>query len=311
MNRSAVCGFLYIFIFCQSIIGLALIGQGSAQSTTRSQAEDLQFLLPAIQGWKLAETPQLYSPENLYEYIDGAAEAYLGYDFQQLLVSTFQKEGTESSLTLEIYDMGSPLEAFGIFSSERYPEIPEISLGLAGYLEGEVLNFISGQYYVKLLCYNGEAGTADYLQEFGQAVDRKIKNKGSWPALFKAFPAANLVKNSEKYIKRNFMGFNFLSHGYAVSYRTEAGEYDAFIIEAGTAGEARTLLQKLLEFYANEKVPFAPEDNRYRQINKYGQEILISQVKNYLFGLSRLPAGLADQALPTFNQLKLNLETAR
>ncbi|HRD02338.1 MAG TPA: hypothetical protein PLP57_06825 [Candidatus Saccharicenans sp.] len=311
MKRSADLDLFYVFILISLMGGLLFFGQGLAQSGTQSQAKDLQRLLPDLHGWKLEDSPQVYKPDTLYEYIDGAAEAYLGYDFQQLLVSTFLKEGTESSITLEVYDMGSPLNAFGIFSSERYPEIPEVPFGLAGYLEGEVLNFISGTYYVKLICYNGDDTTADYLKEFALALDGKIKDKGSWPVLLKMFPSANLIKNSEKYIKKNFMGFDFLSNGYAVSYHTDQGDYDAFIIEAKTEGEAQNWLQKLLDFYAGEKAPFVQEGTKYRQINKYGQVILIGQVKNYLFGLSRLPIALADQSISTFNQLKSNLETAR
>ncbi|HPB59441.1 MAG TPA: hypothetical protein PLB50_04125 [Candidatus Saccharicenans sp.] len=313
MKRPAVQGLLSSLIMIPLISLVVFIGKAGAQSETQTTATamDIRSLLPGIDGWKLTEDPQIYSPETLFEYIDGAAEAYLGYDFQQLLVSTYEKEGTESVVTVEIYDMGSPLNAFGIFSSERYPDIPEVQFGLAGYLEGEVLNFISGPYYIKLLCYNGEEKTADYLKEFAGAVDEKIKDKGSWPALFKMFPTANLIKNSEKYIKKNFMGFDFLANGYAVSYHFDQGQYDAFIIDAKTESEARSSLQKLLDFYAGEKMPFVQEGDRYRQVNRYGQVILISQVRNYLFGLSRVPLVLADQSVQTLNQLKTNLEAAR
>ncbi len=313
MKRPPGRDLLYVLILIPLMSLLAFIGQGWAQSAaqTTATARDIRSLLPRIDGWKLTEDPQIYNPDTLFEYIDGAAEAYLGYDFQQLLVSNYEKEGTESAVTVEIYDMGSALNAFGIFSSERYPEIPEVPFGLAGYLEGEVLNFISGPYYVKLICYNGEEQTADYLKEFAGAVDGKIKDKGSWPALFKLFPAANLIKNSEKYIKKNFMGFDFLANGYAVSYHLDGGQYEAFIVEAKTESEARNSLQKLLDFYSGEKTPFVQEGDRYRQVNKYGQVILISQVRKYLFGLSRVPLALAGQAVQTFNQLKTNLETAR
>ena len=313
MKRLPSRDLLYVFILIPLISLLVFIGQGWAQSgaQTTATARDIRSLLPRIDGWELTEDPQMYNPDTLFEYIDGAAEAYLGYDFQQLLVANYEKEGTESSVTVEIYDMGSALNAFGIFSSERYPEIPEVPFGLAGYLEGEVLNFISGPYYVKLICYNGEEQTADYLKEFAGAVDGKIKDKGSWPVLFKLFPAANLIKNSEKYIKKNFMGFDFLANGYAVSYHLEGSQYEAFIIEAKTESEASNSLQKLLDFYSGEKVPFVQEGDRYRQVNKYGQVILISQVGKYLFGLSRVPLALADQAVQIFNQLKTNLEVAR
>ncbi len=313
MKRRAGRDFLPVIVLIplMSLVVFILSGWAQSEAQATATARDLGLLLPRIDGWKLTEDPQIYNPDTLFEYIDGAAEAYLGYDFQQLLVSNYDKEGTESSVTIEIYDMGSPLNAFGIFSSERYPEIPEVPFGLAGYLEGEVLNFISGPYYIKLLCYNGEERTADYLREFAGAVDMKIKDKGSWPALFKLFPTANLIKNSEKYIKKNFMGFDFLANGYAVSYHLDGGQYEAFIIEAKTESEARNSLQKLLDFYSGEKTPFVQEGDRYRQVNKYDQVILISQVRKYLFGLSRVPLALTDQAVQTFNQLKTNLEAAR
>ncbi|MCK7469683.1 MAG: hypothetical protein MZU95_01910 [Desulfomicrobium escambiense] len=34
-----------------------------------------------------------YFPETLFEYIDGAAESYLSYDFRELLVADLQKKG--------------------------------------------------------------------------------------------------------------------------------------------------------------------------------------------------------------------------
>ena len=154
MKRRAGRDFLPVIVLIplMSLVVFILSGWAQSEAQATATARDLGLLLPRIDGWKLTEDPQIYNPDTLFEYIDGAAEAYLGYDFQQLLVSNYDKEGTESSVTIEIYDMGSPLNAFGIFSSERYPEIPEVPFGLAGYLEGEVLNFISGPYYIKLLC---------------------------------------------------------------------------------------------------------------------------------------------------------------
>ncbi len=266
-------------------------------------AGGLKAMLPEFPDWEFQEEPQTYVPGTLFEYIDGASEAYLSYDFKELIVGNYQKKGSETTLTLEIYDMGTPLNAFGIFSSERFPESPEAGIGVAGYLEEEVLNFVAGPYYVKLICYNGQENTPQYLKLFGAEVEKRVKDKGSLPELFKCFPAEGRVKNSEKYIKKDFMGFNFLKNGYAVTYRLNGTEFDGFVVEASSATEASNLLQRIIDYYSGEKVPFKNEGKFYHQVNVHGQHVFLAQVKNYLYGFSRVPEDLVPVVLKDFDQL--------
>lgn len=295
-----------LFFFSLILVGAPVL---KAQELKPNPA--LRALLPELPDWVLQEQPQTYFPGTLFEYIDGASEAYLSYDFKELLVAQYQKKGTETTITLEIYDMGTPLNAFGIFSSERYPDNPEAGVGNAGYLEEEVLNFISGRYYVKLLCYNGEADTPTYLKHFAREVESKIKDKASLPEMFRFFPTEGRIKNSEKFIKKNFMGFDFLKNGYAVTYRQNQAEFDGFIIEAGSISEAQAMLQKILDFYLGEKVPFVKEGDKYRQTNIHGQQVFLGQVKNYLFGFSRVPQDLVPLALSNFDRLRQALEAKK
>lgn len=282
-----------------------------AMAGSLAPASDLKSLLPQVSGWKFQEEPQLYSPGTLFEYIDGASEAYLSYDFKELVVAQYQKDETETTLTLEIYDMGLPLNAFGIFSSERYPDNPDVNVGNAGYLEEEVLNFISGSYYVKLICYNGGEKTADYLRQFAGQVESRIKDKGSLPEVFRLFPPEGRVKNSEKFIKKNFMGFDFLSQGYVVLYRQDQSEYDGLIVDCGSPAEAASRLEKLVAFYASEKNPFVKEDSRYHQKNAYGQHVLLGQAGSYLYGFSRVPDDLLPQALKQLEKLGQRLAAGK
>ncbi|NPV82205.1 MAG: hypothetical protein HPY46_01285 [Candidatus Aminicenantes bacterium] len=286
---------------------LSLVAAGNGPATV----SDLKSLLPRVDGWKFQDEPQLFSPGTLFEYIDGAAEAYLSYDFKELVVAQYQKDGTETTLTLEIYDMGLPLNAFGIFSSERYPDNPDVNIGNAGYLEEEVLNFISGSYYLKLICYNGGEQTADHLRQFAREVESRIKDKGSLPEVFRLFPAENRVKNSEKFIKKNFMGFDFLSQGYVVLYRQGQAEYEALIIDCGSPAEAASRLQKLVAFYAGEKNPFLKEDSRYHQKNAYGQHVLLARAGSCLYGFSRVPDDLLPSVLKQFEKMGQKLAAAK
>ncbi|MCR4396743.1 MAG: hypothetical protein NUW07_08445 [Candidatus Saccharicenans sp.] len=285
------------------LINLALGWLFLASAATVVSDSELKSLLPRLEGWQFQEEPQFFSPGTLFEYIDGASEAYLSYDFQELVVAQYQKNGTETVITLEIYDMGSPLNAFGIFSSERYPDNPDLNLGNAGYLEEEVLNFISGRFYIKLLCYNGGEETADYLKQFARLVEAGIKDKGKLLEVFRFFPPEGRVKNSEKYIKKNFLGFDFLNHGYIVLYRHNQVEYEGLVIDCGSPAEAGARLQKLVDFYAGEKSPFLKEGSRYHQKNAYGQHVLLGQAGGYLYGFSRVPEDLLPLAVKQFDRL--------
>jgi len=272
---------------------------------------ELRALLPEVRGWLWSEEPQTYFPGTLFEYINGASEAYLGYDFKELLVAQYQQTGSEAMVTVEIYDMGSPLNAFGIFSSERYPENPEINIGTAGYLEEEVLNFTSGRFYLKLICYNGEDKTAEYLTQFARQLESRITDKGSLPDIFNLFPSEGRVKNSEKYIRKNFMGFDFLENGYVVTYREGRLEFEGLMINCVSSAEAQSKLQKIIDFYSGERSPFLKEGDKYHQKNAYGQHVFLGQAGKQIFGLSRVPEDLVPLALRIFNQLGKVLQTRK
>ena len=65
------------------------------------QAEDF----PKLKGWKPISEVSTYEPENLWVYINGAAELFLAYGFQYL--RSCDLEGSGISVTLDIYDMGN------------------------------------------------------------------------------------------------------------------------------------------------------------------------------------------------------------
>ena len=48
--------------------------------------------------------------------IDGAGAKYIEYGFRQMARTDYRKSGTQLVVTAEVYDMGSPLGAFGQYS---------------------------------------------------------------------------------------------------------------------------------------------------------------------------------------------------
>src|SRR5574340_658280 len=81
-------------------------------------AADLLPGTAAVPGWPARVESRTYTPQTLYECIDGAADLFLAYGFQTL---THGEYGADDAhlITVDVYDMGAPLHAFGVFSSER------------------------------------------------------------------------------------------------------------------------------------------------------------------------------------------------
>ena len=112
-----------------------------------SQAADFKF--PSVSGWKQVGEIQRFDPNTLYEYINGGADLYLAYDFEELKVAEYQND-KKAAVTVDVYRHRTPTHAFGIYSQERFPGANFIDVGVQGYLEKHALNFLFGKH----LCEN-------------------------------------------------------------------------------------------------------------------------------------------------------------
>ena len=284
---------------------LALVPTAQAAQGTLTRAGDpaLLALVPEVDGWTAAGIPRSFFPDTLYEYIDGAAESYIGYDFRELAVAEFAQAGAAGSLTLEIYDMGDALDAFGIYSAERFPDNKTVDVGTHGYIEGDVLNFVAGSNYVKLFCFNGGESTASILGTFARKIASAAGPKGAIPALFSAFPKDGLVPNSEKYIRRNVMGFDFLGNGYLVSYKSGGAEFEGFVIEPEKGQDPAVLLKRLLDFFTRDGQTVEASSSGHRVRNKYAQNMFLGVAGGRLCGIDRVPDGSEKTGEARFERL--------
>lgn len=251
----------------------------------------LSALLPKLPGWSLSEAPRVFSPGTLFEYINGAAENYLSYGFHELAVSDFKKDGSTASLTVEIYDMGDETRAFGIYSSERYPESRFLNIGSQGYLEEGTLNFIVGGLYVKLLCFDCGEGAGDILRSVAQQVETKIPVKGQLPLTLSLFPRQGLIDNSEKFVLQNVLGFGFLHHGYLADYRAQGQEFELFIIQGTSPQDAQDMLDQYLDSQRKAGQPPRTTPLGYQVRDRYSHNIYVALSGNMIIGVMRIKDG--------------------
>lgn len=235
-----------VYILILTFFALLCLMQIIHHPLGASISEGKSFVFPEIIGWKQSGEPQICSPKTLYEYINGAADLYLAYDFQELNVTEYLND-KKASLTVEIYRHKSPNDAFGIYSQERLPDANYLNIGIQGYIDKNILNFLSGSYYVKINSYNTGAEDQEVLQAFAKKVVEILGEEGGLPSILSSFPAEGKIGNSEKFIARDFLGHSFLKTAFTSDYDLSGQKFKLFLIDCGDKNECRNILQKYLQ----------------------------------------------------------------
>jgi hypothetical protein len=138
-----------------------------------------------IDGWKISEGPTEYGPTTAFKYMDGAAELFLAYNMRKLTVVRYEKAG-HPAMTLEVFEMGSPEDAYGLFSFESND--PDAGIGQGSEFGGGLLRFWKGNHFVSVY---GEGPGGDIEAAtlgLGRQVASCIKETGQPPQLLSYLP---------------------------------------------------------------------------------------------------------------------------
>ncbi len=207
--------------------------------------ERLARLLPEPAG--KADVPRFYG-QDLYLYIDGGAQAFHNYDMVAMVHRRYEVRGME--LTVDIYDMGDALNAFGVYSAERSPDQRFLSIGDEANLTDSTLNFFQDAFYVKLSAFAGDQKPGPVMESFAKDIERRIGARGGLPNFFATFPPGHLIPHSQRYIKRAALGHEFLRSTYMASYSIEGRQTVLAVADAGAAGPANEWLERLKAHFA-------------------------------------------------------------
>jgi len=240
------------------------------------------FVPPVIPGWERDGDVEVYTGDNLYNHINGASELYFSYNFQSLWVSRYKKG--EAEITLEVYDHGDPVQAFGIYSIERPGSVAVSAIGAEGYFEESILNFVTGKYYVKMFSFRETHAGSGILLSTARNFAPQLEKDPGLPAIVKLMPAENLVPNSFQFIPNTFMGLELLGSAFRASYKTADGTLTLFVIERKTADEAALILKKYHEFV--KKDPGELKEGSYLIEDPFNGNVYLSWKSNYIIGFS-------------------------
>jgi hypothetical protein len=151
-----------------------------------------------IPTWTTAEEVRVYNRENLYDMVDGQADAFFVYGFEQVVTQRYQNEA-EAVLEVALWQLASPADAYGLFTSGRAGERVTICPATisGGCREGDSdpgrrLDFWQDRYYVQV--YGRQPLPDIDLQAFAQAVSAVLPAGGDPPALVNRLPKEHLAE---------------------------------------------------------------------------------------------------------------------
>jgi len=237
-------------------------------------------------GWKKPDAIQVFTPDNLYDYINGAADLYLTYDFKELQVVEYVRDD-KASVIIEIYRHGSPTNAFGIYSQERLTNADFLDIGSQGYYEEKVLNFFSGTSYVKISSSNTAKDDRDILVQFSKSTAEKLGGEKGFPSLLEAFPEEGKIKNAEKFIGKNFLGYSFFPSAFIADYQIAGQKFKLFLMVGASPEDCRARLQRY--FQQLKRPPDNIAEGRYEISDPYHGNFELFWKGKYIGGILNLP----------------------
>ncbi|AKJ63418.1 DUF6599 family protein [Kiritimatiella glycovorans] len=215
-----------------------------AQAGARPRDPGPAALLPSPHslGAVAASETECFGPEELFEYINGAAPLYLDYGFERLAHRVYRFE--KGSLTADLYAMPDPTRAFGIYAAERDAEATFVETGAEGYRWGDVLRFFRGRYYVKLYADAGE-DTVPLLVRAAKAIDARLPGRAVLPSATTWFPEKGRVPHSLSYTVEPPLGVEALAPAWKARYRCGDEESTLWIVPTAGAAQAEAGLAAL------------------------------------------------------------------
>jgi hypothetical protein len=258
--------------------------------TVCSAQDGLELLLPKegeVGAWKKVDKPFIYVGENLYDFINGGAEIFLEYGFQEVISQEYQNE--DLTIIATIYQMVNEASAFGIFSDNRSAKFKNITIGNGGFQTDYSLNFWQSNYYIVVESFQKNPLISEALVKFSELISKKINKKAEKLGILSVLPERGLVQESIKLVK-GILGINNTYYftekdifqlrngdvGLFADYCTDGQDTKLFLIKYGSESNAQTAFGRIQEFF---------NSNKDYKILKPEQDILSWKKQDIYFAL--------------------------
>jgi hypothetical protein len=293
-----------------ALIFFSLLSDGATRAYgAATNVPAIEQLLPAsgfAKGWVREGKVELFTKENLYEHINGEAELYMPYGFEALAYAVYGKSGTKEALAVDLYRMGSAIDAFGIYSNYRSPDAETVKAGAEGFFDGSQLMFYQDSHFARISA-SGE-GTPDKaaFMACAAAIGKELPSPARPPKEIGLLNIPQVVLKTEKYIAESLLGYAFFKKGLTAEATLDNKTVKVFVV----LGDSPEAARQTLDLYINSLRAAKVEP---RNIEKKGtftlaakdplyRGLVIRQSGPYLFGVTNLEN--PEKGIPLLDELE-------
>ena len=273
----------------------------------RAESGDRPIFRAALPSpeWKVQGQPYGFVPQNLYEYINVEAEFFIAFGFIELTGANYASvAGGKDTATIDIYDMGNKLNAFGVFQSKRGGQASALNLGAASTGSDGYLAFYKDRFFVEIQAYITREKERHMAETMAASIAEHLPGDNTPPWELFYLPEKNRIAGSERYIKGGILGHAFLDRGIVCNYRIQGQKVTAFVAMLPSPRDAVHAVEQHRSFFLKSGKECLPLDrfgkHGFISEEPYHQKIMETQVGAFVAGvydLNTLEAGktlLAD-----------------
>ena len=251
-----------------------------------------------VPGFEQSGPKRDYTPDNLFEYRDGAAEGYLIFSFSRM--QGIDCKSGSTILSIDISDMTDADSAYGMFAANRDPQKPIQRIGMGAQLLPQSLLFAKGKYFVEIIETDGstDSNQTGALQTFAAKIEPLLEGRTTPPEELAWFPPEN--QESAKLVPESVLGLKILKRGYVAKYKIG----QAFIVVEQSPESASEVMKKLRDHFDG-AVAATISDEAFQTKAPYLDGVCVFRKGRILAGYANLPdaQSAASQAIVLAGQI--------
>jgi len=187
-------------------IGIILIGSvilvGEKEQKALSLVDLSHGLPDNLHGWKADPEDRFFDDKTIFDYIDGGGEVYRAYNMQLCLARRYTKPDNPA-IILDVFDMGSSADAFGVFTHDQEGEAADVGQG--GQYRPGWLSFWKSRFFVSVYAEEETDDAEQAVMALGRNVAHLIQDKGQQPAIMSLLPNEGLNQQNIRFLHDHFI----------------------------------------------------------------------------------------------------------
>lgn len=238
----------------------------SAENCCADPLNELGSRLPVSLGeWKAEGEDRLYDAGSIFDYIDGAGEVYRAYGMRKCLSRRYGgPQG--ASLVLDLFDMGSSEDAFGVSTHDLDGD--PVTFGQGGLYKSGWLRFWKGRFFVSIFDETQTSGSQEGARVLAKTVSGLIRESGPLPRLISGLPPSGLETRSLRYLHdpvilnthfylsdENILHLDSRTEAALVTYRREGAKVTLLLVQYPDAEKARLACGSFMKHYLPDADP--------------------------------------------------------